>query len=87
MSSVEIANILGFIAAGIGIIMFIPQAVKITKTKNAKSISLLSFFFLGLASVFWLAYGLILKAPPVILVNFSILIISVYIVLLKIKYG
>lgn len=87
MSPLEIANILGFIAAGIGIVMYIPQALRISKTKDTKSISLFSFLFVALASVFWLGYGLILSAAPVLVVNFVVLIVSLYIALMKIKYG
>lgn len=87
MSSLQTANLLGFIAAFIGILMFIPQTLRAWRTKNTKSISLVSFILVALASVFWLAYGLILAAAPVILVNSVILVFSLFIVLLKLKYG
>lgn len=87
MSPLEIANILAYIAAGIGIVMFIPQAIRIWKTKNTKSISLVSFSLFGFASLLWTVYGLIMKAPPIVLVNVVIMILSLYIVLMKLKYG
>lgn len=87
MSSVEIANILGYIAAGIGIVMFLPQAIQVWKTKNTKSISLISFLLFGIASLLWTVYGIIMKAPPIIVVNLVIVVLSAFIVLMKIKYG
>ena len=87
MNTAQVANVFGFIAAGIGIIMFVPQAVQVWRTKNTKSISLVSFALLGCASIFWIVYGLLLTAAPIILVNVVVLALSSYIVLMKIKHG
>lgn len=86
MSSVQVANLFGFIAAGIGIVMFIPQAIQIWKTKNTKSISLISFSLLGLASICWIIYGILLAAAPILLVNTVVLALSLFIVVMKLKY-
>jgi len=86
MDAVQIANLFGFIAAGIGIVMFVPQAVQVWKTKNTKSISLATFILLSTSSVFWLIYGILLIAKPVLLVNAVVLILSLYIAAMKLKY-
>lgn len=87
MDSLQIANLLGFIAAGIGIVMFIPQALQVWKTKNTKSISAVSFALFGTASLLWTIYGLIMNAPPIIVVNIVIVLLSIFIVLMKLRYG
>lgn len=86
MDLVQIADLFGFVAAGIGIVMFLPQAISIQKTKNTKSISLLTFVLLSLASVSWLIYGSFPIKLPVLIVNTVILFLSIYIVTMKIKY-
>ncbi|MEK9178798.1 MAG: SemiSWEET family transporter [Patescibacteria group bacterium] len=86
MDTVQIANLFGFIAAGIGIVMFIPQAVQVWKTKNTKSLSLATFSLLVLTSVFWLIYGVLLSAKPVILANAVVLTLSLYIAAMKLRY-
>ena len=86
MNTIQLANLFGFIAAGIGIVMFIPQALQVWKTKNTKSISLASFSLLGAASVCWIAYGFLLAAAPILLVNFVIVGLSCFIVAMKLKY-
>lgn len=87
MDSVQVANILGFLAAGIGIVMFIPQAWECYKTKNTKSISVLSFSLLAFSAVLWTTYGVLLVAYPIILVNVVIFVLSIFILVLKKKYG
>jgi len=44
----------------------IPQIVDIYQSKNAESLSLLSWLLFMAASVVWLAYGIKLKNPPLI---------------------
>lgn len=87
MNAVQVANILGFLGAGIGIVMFVPQAIKVYKTKNTNSISLFSFILFAIASLFWTIYGLLLNALPIIIVNIVLLVLNFFIVVMKIKYG
>lgn len=86
MDTSQLANFFGFIAAGIGIVMFMPQALTVWKTKNTKSISLLSFLLFDISSACWFIYGILLGAMPVILVNIVLLVLNTYIVGMKLKY-
>lgn len=81
-----IIDLIGYIAVIIGTSMFAPQAIKIWKTKETKGISLLSFSLLALVSLLWAIYGFLLNAMPVILVNVIVGILSLFIVLMKLKY-
>ena len=87
MSTVQLADMLGYIAAVIGIIMFVPQVLQCWRTKNTKAVSSLSFALLATASALWATYGVLLKAYPIILVNSVLLILSLFILVLKRKYG
>jgi len=69
MDNIQIANLFGFVAAGIGIVMFLPQAVRIWKTHDTKSISLTTFVLIAAGSACWIIYGFLLSAAPVLLVN------------------
>lgn len=86
MNTVQVANIFGFLAAGMGIVMFMPQAISVYRTKNTKSLSLLSFALFTLASLFWTIYGVLLIAWPIIIVNVVLLFLNSFIVVMKIKY-
>jgi MtN3 and saliva related transmembrane protein len=86
MDTAQMANVFGFAAAAIGIVMFFPQAFKVWQTKDTKSISLVSFIMLFISSILWLTYGLLLSAAPVILVNFVLATLSLFIVGMKLRY-
>ena len=86
MDTTQIANVLGFVAAGIGVVMFVPQAYRVYKTKNTKSISLLTFVLSIGTSVCWIIYALLLSAMPILFVNSVVTALSLYIVAMKLRY-
>ena len=86
MSNYQIAELIGYIAAILGIFSFLPQAYDIWKTKNTKSISLLAFSLIVVIALLWIIYGLLLFAAPILLVNIVVFFVALYIVTMKIKY-
>jgi len=76
---------LGYLAAFCTTIAFIPQAVKVYKTKQTKDISLGMFSLLIAGFVLWLWYGIILLSYPIILANAVTILIAIYIIIVKIK--
>ena len=83
---IYLTKYVGFFAAFCTTIAFLPQAIKVYKTKSTKDISLLMFiiFTVGVAS--WLAYGVYLNDLPLIIANTITLILSLFILFYKIKY-
>lgn len=77
---------LGFSAAILTTVAFIPQVIKIWKTKSTKDISLGMFSMFCLGVFLWLIYGFIIHALPVILANATIFILAFTILIFKIKY-
>lgn len=78
---------IGYTAAGIGSVMFLPQAIRSWRTKDTKGLSLSAYALFALVSLLWLIYGIMLMAGPVILVNVVLLILNSFIVALKLRYG
>ena len=76
---------LGYLAAFSTTVAFIPQAVKVYKTKRTKDISLGMFSLLIAGFVLWLWYGILLSSYPIILANSVTLIIAIYILITKLK--
>jgi MtN3 and saliva related transmembrane protein len=76
---------LGYLAAFCTTIAFIPQAVKVYKTKQTKDISLGMFSLLIAGFVLWLWYGIILVSYPIILANTVTILIAIYIIIVKLK--
>lgn len=79
-------EIIGFIAAILTTVSFVPQVYKIWKTKSAESVSLSMFllFFIGVA--LWFVYGLLLGSISMIVANTITGILALMIVYFKFKY-
>ena len=80
-------ELIGFIAATLTTSAFIPQAIKVYKTKHTKDISLWMFIVLSIGIFSWLIYGILLNSLPIILANVITLILSIFILTNKLKYG
>ncbi len=81
-----ISKYIGFLAAFCTTIAFLPQAMKVFKTRSTKDISLYMFIIFTAGVFFWLIYGLIISDLPIILANLITLVLSIFILIFKIKY-
>jgi len=77
---------IGFFAAICTTIAFLPQAVKVWKSKSTKDISLYMFVIFTIGVFSWLVYGIIIVNLPLILANSVTLILSLFILIYKLKY-
>ena len=75
----------GMVAGLLTTIAFVPQVLKTWRTRSARDFSLpmLVLFTFGIA--LWLAYGLLLHQLPIILPNVVTLVLSAYILAVKLK--
>lgn len=76
---------MGFLAAFCTTIAFVPQAVKVYKSKHTKDISLGMFSLLVIGIVLWLWYGVLIKSYPIIISNAVTIIFALYIFIIKIR--
>ena len=83
----QIDNLIGALAATLTTIAFIPQAWMTWKSKRAEGVSLgmYSIFTTGVA--LWLLYGMIIGAWPVIIANFFTLVLALFILAMKLRFG
>jgi MtN3 and saliva related transmembrane protein len=77
----------GIIAAVFTTMALLPQVIKAHQTKHTKDVSLLMFIITSIGVTLWIVYGFMLGAIPVIAANSATLMLSLYIVYLKVKYG
>ena len=78
-------NIIGFIAAFCTTVAFIPQAIKIYKTKKTNDISFGMFLLMCVGVAMWDVYGFMIRSIPVVIANSITLLLAVYIFIMKIK--
>ena len=79
-------EILGLTAGTITSITFIPQVVKIWKTKSAKDLSLMMLLLLIAGVLLWLTYGLLIKDTAIIYTNSMVLGMSMIMLFFKLRF-
>lgn len=75
---------IGFTAALCTSISFLPQAIKVIKTKDTESLSLLMYVVFVFGVAMWLMYGLLLSDLPMILANSITLALASIILMMKV---
>ena len=77
----DIINLVGAAGGIVSSITFLPQVIKIWKTKSAKDLSMGTLLFLILNVSLWLIYGILTNLYPIIITNgivLSMVFIMVY---------
>ncbi|MDM8160624.1 SemiSWEET transporter [Labilibaculum sp. K2S] len=80
------ASILGFVAAFCTTVSFIPQALRVIKTKHTKDLSLAMYSMFNIGILLWLLYGIVIVSWPMILANGITFLLTSTILYLKIRY-
>lgn len=75
----------GYLAAFCTTASFLPQVIKVFKTKHTKDISLGMFMLMTAGVSFWLVYGLLISSPPIIMANTVTVVLSFYILFMKVR--
>lgn len=79
-------TLLGLFAAILTTISFLPQMLKIWRSKSAKDVSFIMLITFMSGLFLWLIYGIILGTWPIILANGVTLGFNFIILWLKIRY-
>jgi MtN3 and saliva related transmembrane protein len=87
MTPVPAVELLGFVAAFCTTAAFVPQLVRVLRLRSAREISLPTFLLFSVGVFLWLLYGLYIGSKPVIASNTVTLVLSVSILILKLRYG
>lgn len=78
---------IGWLAAILTTFSFVPQAIKVIRTKETSSISLWMYSIFTLGISFWLIYGLMIGSVQMTLANLITLVLAIVILRAKIKNG
>lgn len=80
-------QLIGSIAAFLTTVAFLPQTIKVIRTRDTHSISLAMYATFSAGVALWLVYGLMLMSWPIIVANSVTLVLSSLILTLKIRLG
>nr|WP_231636868.1 SemiSWEET transporter [Planktothricoides sp. SR001] len=77
---------IGFMAATLTTVSFLPQVIQVWKTKSTKDISLGMFSIFSSGVFLWLVYGILIEDWAVFMANSITLILASIILTFKLKY-
>ena len=80
-------TLVGMLAGFCTTISFLPQMIKVHRTKSAHDLSIAMFIIFAVGVASWLVYGVLTGSIPIIAANFVTLLFCFYILFMKVKYG
>jgi MtN3 and saliva related transmembrane protein len=83
---VDYLNLLGLLAGTLTTLAFLPQLMKVWKTKSTDDISLAMFSVLCIGVLLWIIYGILIRSLPVFLSNLVTFVLAFLILIIKIKH-
>lgn len=78
---------IGFVAAFLTTIAFVPQAIKTIRSRDTSGISLGMYVVFTIGVAGWFCYGLMLGSWPMILSNIVTFVLAATILVLKLRHG
>jgi len=83
----EAQDLVGYIAATLTTLAFLPQLLKTWASRSARDVSLGTFLLFTTGVALWLVYGILAGAWPVIAANAVTLILAGMILAMKLRFG
>jgi MtN3 and saliva related transmembrane protein len=77
----------GYVAATLTTLAFVPQAIKTIRSRDTRGISLGMYVVFTIGIVCWFGYGLVLGSWPMILANAVTFVLAAVILGLKLRHG
>jgi MtN3 and saliva related transmembrane protein len=81
-----IAESIGYAAAFLTTVSFLPQVIKVWRTHSTRDISLAAYCMFTLGVALWLAYGVAIHSTPVILANAVTVVLAAAVLVAKIRF-
>lgn len=78
---------IGYVAATLTTIAFVPQALRTLKTRDTRGISLSMYIVFTVGIACWFGYGLVLHSWPMIVSNAITFVLSAIILGMKLRHG
>lgn len=83
----EPITLLGLAAGTLTTAAFVPQVLKVWRTRSARDISILTFVALLVGTALWLAYGIFAGDLPLVAANSIALFLIGAVLVAKVRFG
>jgi MtN3 and saliva related transmembrane protein len=78
---------LGYAAALLTTLAFVPQAIKTIRTRDTRDLSLWMYLIFTIGIALWFLYGIAIGSWPMILANSVTFLLAATILILKLRFG
>lgn len=82
----QTVTLLGFMAGSLTTLSFVPQVHKAWRTRRCADLSWGMLLTFAAGVTFWLIYGLLLRAAPIIAANAVTLLLLIALMVMKIRF-
>jgi MtN3 and saliva related transmembrane protein len=79
-------EVIGYMAAVLTTVSFVPQLLRVIKLRSARDISLGMFLIFTAGTFAWLVYGVLAHSRPVWIANSVTFVLSLSILVLKLRF-
>ena len=79
-------EVLGYLAAAGTTVAFLPQVIRVYRTRSAEDISTAMYVLFITGVALWIAYGLAIHSVPVIAANCVTLVLAVAVLVGKLRF-
>ena len=80
-------ELIGYIAAILTTASFVPQVVRVVRTRDTRAISRTMYVAFCLGIAMWLLYGIALASTPIIVANAVTLVLASVVLGYKLRFG
>lgn len=80
-------ELVGIAAGSLGIVSYMPQVIKVVRTKQTHDLAIGMWWVATLANALWVMYGLLKHNPTLVTANSALLVMAVIILIYKVRYG
>ncbi len=80
-------DLVGSLAAFLTTIAFVPQVLKIWRSKSARDISMPMYLSFTAGVALWLVYGVMIASTPMVVANIVTLCLALAVIVMKRRWG
>lgn len=80
-------DVIGFVAAACTTFAFVPQVVRVWRTRSAKDISLAMYVILVAGVTLWIVYGVSIRSTPLVAANLTSLVLISAVLVGKLRFA
>lgn len=78
---------IGYLAAILTTVSFVPQVVHVVRTRDTRAISRTMYVAFCVGVAMWLLYGIVLASPPIVIANAVTLVLASVVLGYKFRFG